>query len=215
MVQNSSANQWSWPACDNTDRGLWWVGKFWPHLKVFKFTIWKVVLVKYNALTLLFVECHFVVMIPNLKHKGVKKLILFINSLLFSVISVTQSCLILCNPTDCNMPDFPVHHQFSELAQTHVHRLGDAIDPCDPLSSPSLPAFNLSQHQGLFQWVSSLHRSQSIGVSASASVLPTNIKDWSPLGWTGWISSQSKGLSRVFSNTTIYKHQFFGAQLSS
>ena len=158
MVQIGGANQWSWPACDNTDRGLWWVGKFWPHLKVFRFTFWKVVLVKYNALTLLFVECCFVVMIPNLKHNGVKKLILLINSLLFSVSSVTQSCLILCTPTDCNMPGFPVHHQFSELAQTHVHRLGDAIKPSNPLSSSSLPAFNLSQHQSLFQWVSSLHQ---------------------------------------------------------
>ena len=55
---------------------------------------------------------------------------------------------------------------------------------------------------------------QSIGVSASKSVLPTNTQDWSPLGWTGWISLQSKGLSRVFSNTTVQKHQFFGAQLS-
>ena len=56
---------------------------------------------------------------------------------------------------------------------------------------------------------------QSIGVSASASVLPMNTQDWSPLAWTGWIFSQSKGLSRVFSNTTVQKHQFFGAQLSS
>ena len=56
---------------------------------------------------------------------------------------------------------------------------------------------------------------QSIGVSASASVLPMNIQDWFPLGWTGWISLQSKGLSRVFSNTTVQKHQFFSAQLSS
>ena len=55
---------------------------------------------------------------------------------------------------------------------------------------------------------------QSIGVSASASVLPMNTQDWAPLGWTGWISLQSKGLSRVFSNTTVQKHQFFGAQLS-
>ena len=55
---------------------------------------------------------------------------------------------------------------------------------------------------------------QSIGVSASASVLPINIQDWFPLGWTGWISLQSKGLSRVFSNTTVQKHQFFGAQFS-
>ena len=72
--------------------------------------------------------------------------------------SVAQSCLTLCDPMDCSMPGFPAHHQFTELAQIHVHRLGDAIQPCYPLSSPSPLAFNLSQHQGLFQWVSSLHQ---------------------------------------------------------
>ena len=77
-------------------------------------------------------------------------------------------------------------------------------------SPPPPPAFNLSQCQGLFQ-----SGGQSIRVSASASVLPMNIQDWFPLEWTGWISLQSKGLSRVFSNTTVQKHQFFGAQLSS
>ena len=88
------------------------------------------------------------------------------------------------------------------------------IQPSHPLSSPS-PAFNLPQHQGLFRWVSSLQKSgQSIGVSASASVLPMNIQDWFPLGWTDLISLQSKGLSRVFSNTTVQKDQFFGTQLS-
>ena len=92
---------------------------------------------------------------------------------------------------------------------------GWAIQPSHHLSSLSPPAFNLSQHQGLFQWVSSSHQmAQSIGVSAS-SVLPMNIQDWFPLGWTSWISLQSKGLSRVFSNTTVQKHQFFGTQLSS
>ena len=69
---------------------------------------------------------------------------------------VTQSCLTLFNPMDCSMPGFPVHHQLPELNQTHVHWVGDAIQPSHPLSSPS-PTFNLSQHQGLFQWVSSLH----------------------------------------------------------
>ena len=130
--------------------------------------------------------------------------------------SVTQSCLTLCDPMDCSRPGLPVHHQFLELTQTHVHRVGDTTQPSHPLSSPSPPTFNLSQHQGLFTWVSSSFTSggQSIGVSASASVLPKNIQDWSPLGWTGWISSQSKGLSIVFSNTTVQKHQFFGAQLS-
>ena len=72
--------------------------------------------------------------------------------------SVTHSCLTLCDPMDCSMPDFPVHHQLPELTQTHVHRVGDAIQPSHPLSSPSPPTLNLSQHQGLFQWVSSSHQ---------------------------------------------------------
>ena len=76
-----------------------------------------------------------------------------------------------------------------------------------PQSLPASESFLMSQ---LFTW-----GGQSIGVSASASVLPMNTQDWSPLRWTGWISLQSKGLSRVFSNTTVQKHQFFGAQLSS
>ena len=72
--------------------------------------------------------------------------------------SAGQSCPTLCNTVDCKMPDFPVHYQLPELAQTHVHRVGDAILSSHPLSSPSPPAFNLSQHQGLFQWLSSLHQ---------------------------------------------------------
>ena len=76
-----------------------------------------------------------------------------------------------------------------------------------PQSLPASESFPMSQ---LFAW-----GAQSTGVSASASVLPLNTQDWSPLGWTGWISLQSKGLSRVFSNTTVQKHRFFGAQLSS
>ena len=71
---------------------------------------------------------------------------------------VTQSCPTLCDPMDCSMPGFPVHHQLPELTQTQVHRIDDAIQPSHPLSSPSLPAFSLSQHQGLFKWVSSLHQ---------------------------------------------------------
>ena len=251
-------------------------------------------------------------------------------------------------PMDCSMPGFPVHHQLLEIAQTHVHWVGDAIQPSHPLSFPSPPAFNPSQDQGLFQGVSSSHEvakvlkfqlqhqsckwifrndflydglvwspcsprdsqlfsptpqfksinaferwsesvsqfshsvmsdslqphelqhtrppcpsptpriypnscplslwchpiisssvvpfsscpqsfpasgsfqmsqlfasgGQSIGVSASTSVLLMNTQDWSPLGWTGWISLQSKRLSSVFSNTTVQKHQFFCPQLS-
>ena len=71
--------------------------------------------------------------------------------------SVTQSCLILCDPMDCSMPGFPVYHQLPELTQTHVHGVSDAIQPFHPLLSPP-PAFSLSQHQGLFQWVSFLHQ---------------------------------------------------------
>ena len=65
--------------------------------------------------------------------------------------SLTQSCPTLCNPMDCSTPGVPVHHQLPEFTQTHVHRVSDAIQPSHPLLSPSLPAFNLSQHQGLFQ----------------------------------------------------------------
>ena len=99
---------------------------------------------------------------------------------------------------DCSTPGITVHHQLPELAQIHVCWVGDAIQQSHPLSSPSPATFNISQHQGLFQWGSS---SQSIGDSALASVLPMNIQDWFSLGWTGWISLQSNGLSRVFSKT--------------
>ena len=72
--------------------------------------------------------------------------------------SDAQSCPTLCDPVDCSTPGFPVYHQLPELAQTHVHRVSDAIQPSHPLLSPSPPAFNLSQHQGLFLWVSSSHQ---------------------------------------------------------
>ena len=87
-----------------------------------------------------------------------------------SVSSITQSCPTLCDPMECSMPGLPVHHQLLELTQTHVHWVDDAIQPSHPLSSPS-PAFNLSQHRGLFNWVSSSHQVEIgwIGVSASTS----------------------------------------------
>ena len=72
--------------------------------------------------------------------------------------SAAQSCPTLCDPMDCSTPGLPVHHHLPELTQTHVHQVGDAIQPSHPLSSPSPPAPNPSQHQGLFQWVSSLHQ---------------------------------------------------------
>ena len=72
--------------------------------------------------------------------------------------SVAHLCLTLCDPVDCSIPGLPVHHQLLEFTQTHVHRVCDAIQPSHPLLSPSPPALNLSQHQGLFKWVSSLHQ---------------------------------------------------------
>ena len=81
--------------------------------------------------------------------------------------------------------------------------------------APSPPTFNLSQHQGLFLWVSSSHQvAKVLEFQLQTSILPMNTQDWFPSGWTGWIFLQSKGLSRVFSNTTVQKHWFFGTQLS-
>ena len=124
---------------------------------------------------------------------------------------------------NCSTPGLPVHYQLPEFA--HVHRVSDAIRPssqwCHPAISSSsvipfsscpqsLPASGSFPMSQLFAW-----GGQSIGVSALASFLPMNTQVWSPLGLTGWISLQSKWLSRVFSNTTVQKHQFFGTQLSS
>ena len=78
------------------------------------------------------------------------------NEILFS--SVAQSCPTICDPRNCSTPGLPVHHQLLEFTQTHIHWVTDAIQPSHPLSSPSPPAFNLSQNQGLFQWVSSSHQ---------------------------------------------------------
>ena len=126
--------------------------------------------------------------------------------------SVTQSCLTLCNPMDCSTPGLPVHHRvYSNSCPLswwcHL-----------TISFSGVPFFSCLQSftaSGSFQ-MSKFFTSggQRIGVSASALVLPMNIQDWFPLGWTGWISLQSKGLSRVFSNTTVQKHQFFSTKLS-
>ena len=132
----------------------------------------------------------------------------------FCSCSVSQLCLTLWDPMGCNTPGFPVLHHLPELA--HSCQLGRWCHPTIsypviPFSSclqsfPSLGSFPMSQFF--------TSDGQSIGVSASASVLPTNIQDWFYLEWTGWISLQSKGLSRVFFNTTVQKHQFFSIQLS-
>ena len=135
----------------------------------------------------------------------------------FNAISVQfrKSCPTLCDPKNCSMAGLPVHYQLPEFTQAHVHRVGDAMQPSHPLLSPYPPAPNPSQHQGLFQWVNSSHEVAKVLDSALASFLPKKSQGWSPSEWTGWNSLQSKGLSRVFSNTTVQKHQFFSAQLSS
>ena len=101
----------------------------------------------------------------------------------FSSVYFTQSCPSLWDPMDSSMPGFPVHHQLQEITQTHVHHFDDAIQPSHYLSSPSHPAFNHSQHQGIFpmSWFFT-SGGQSIGVPASTSVLPMNAQDWYPLG---------------------------------
>ena len=125
-----------------------------------------------------------------------------------------QLCPTLCDSTDCSTPEFPVLHYLPEFAQTHVHWVDDAIQPSSsvipftsyPQSFSALESFPMSQFFA--------SGGQSIGASTSASVLPMNIQDWFLLGWTDWISLQSKGLSRVFSNTTVQKQLFFSAQPS-
>ena len=116
--------------------------------------------------------------------------------MLVIISSVTQSCQTLCGPISRRKPGLPVHHQLLEFIQTHIHWVGDAIQPSHPSSvipfsscPQSFPASGSFQTSQLFA-----SGGQSIGVSASTSVLPTNAQDWSPLGWTCWISLQSKRL---------------------
>ena len=109
----------------------------------------------------------------------------------------------------CTSPTPGVHPDWCPSSQWCHPAISSSVIPFSscPQSLPASGSFPMSQH---FAW-----GGESIGASASASVFPMNTQDWSPLGWTGWISLQSKGLSRVFSNTTVQKHQFFAVQLSS
>ena len=140
----------------------------------------------------------------------------FINSegtILFS--SVTQSSPTLCEPMDCSKARLPCP---SPTPRAYSNSCASSWW-CNPtISSSVIPFFSSLQSfpaLGSFPMSQFFASSgQSIGVSASTSVLTMNIQDWSPLGWTGWISLQSKGLPRVFSNTTVQKHQFFSTQLS-
>ena len=130
-----------------------------------------------------------------------------VSSVQFS--SVAQSCPTLRDPMNRSTPGLPVHHQLPEFTHTHVHRVSDAIQPSHPLSFPSSPAPNPSQHQSLFQ-ESALRMRWPKYWSFSFSIIPSKeIPGRSE--WTAWISLQSKGLSGVFSNTTFQKHQFFSA----
>ena len=128
--------------------------------------------------------------------------------------SVTKSCLTLCNPMDYSMPGLSVLHYHLEFAWTHAHWVGDAIQPSHPVTpfTSCLQSFPVSRSL-LMSWLFP-SGGQSIEASALASVLPMNIQHWFPLGLTGLISLQSKGPSRVFSSTTVWKHQFFSAQPS-
>ena len=133
------------------------------------------------------------------------------DKLLFSL--VVQLCLTLWDPMGCSTPGLPVHHQLLEFVQVHVHWVSDAIQPSHPvipfsyiqsfLASGSFPMSQCFPSDG-----------QSIGVSPSASVPSVNIQDWFFWALTALISLQCKGLSRVFSNTTGKKHQFFSTQLA-
>ena len=156
------------------------------------------------------------VMIQQL-NKGItfEKIFLFSNLRMVQFSSVSQSCPTLCNPMNHSTPDLPVNHQLPEFTQTHVYWVGMPSNHpilCRPLLLlPSIfPSIRIFSNSQLFAW-----GAQSIGVSASTSILPMNTQDQSSLEWTGLISLKFKGLSRVFSNTTVQKHQFFGTQLSS
>ena len=133
--------------------------------------------------------------------------------------SVQFSCSVMSNSwwphesqhtrPPCPSPTPRVHPNSCASSQWCHPAISSSVVPFSSCSQ-SLPASESFPMRQLFTW-----GGQSIGVLASASVLPMNTQDWSPLGWTGWISLQSKGLARVFSNTTVQKHKFFSAQLSS
>ena len=128
--------------------------------------------------------------------------------------SVAQLCLTLCDPMNCSTPGFPVHHELLELAQIHVHWVSDAIQPSHPLSPPLLLLSIFLSIKVFSNKLALPSGGQSIGASASASVLPMNIYDWFPLGLSDLLLL-SKGFSRVTSNITVQKQQFFGTQPSS
>ena len=133
------------------------------------------------------------------------------NMIWYCCYSVAKSFPTLWDPLVCSTPGFLILHYPLEFAQTHVYWVNDAIQPSHPLLPPFPPDLNLSSIR-VFSNESALHIRGTKNWSFSIS--PSNEYSGSPLGWAGWISLQSKGLSRVFFNTTVQKHQFFGAQPS-
>ena len=128
--------------------------------------------------------------------------------------SVIQWCPTLCDSMDCSTPGFPVHHWLPGFTQTHFHWVSDAIQPSHPLLSPSPNAFNLSQHQDLFQGVCSSHQvAKVLGFQFSMSP-PNEYSGLTSFRMDCWMSLLSKGLSRVLSNTTVKKHKFFSTQVA-
>ena len=123
--------------------------------------------------------------------------------------SVAQSCPTLCDPMHRSMPGLPVHHHLLEFTQTHIHRVGDAIQPFHPLSSPSPPSIRIFSNESTLRMRWPKYWSFSLSISPS-NEHPGLIS----FRMYGLISFQSKGLARVFSSTTVQKHQFFSTQLS-
>ena len=141
---------------------------------------------------------------------------MFNHNALVQFSSVIQSCPTLCDPMNRSTPGLPVHHKLPEFTQTHAHRVSDAIQPSHPLSSPSPPAPNPSQHQGLSS-ESTLRMRWPKYWSFSFSISPSNEHPGLisfRMDWLDLLAVQGT-LARVFSNTTVQKHQFFSAQLSS
>ena len=162
-------------------------------------------------------------------HDGIMCNTIFKFSFFSSVVTVTKAvapepypfltllfyCSTLHHCQDCSMPGFPVLHHLLEFAQTHAHWVSDAIQLSYPLSPTSPPALNLSQHQGLFQWVGSLYLvAKVLELQFQHQFFQRILNSWFPLGLTGWISLLSKGFLRAFFNITVQKNQFFSAQPS-
>ena len=136
---------------------------------------------------------------------------------LYQISSIAQPCPTLYDPMNRSTPGLPVHHQLPELAQSHVHRVGDTIQPFHPLSSPAPPTFNLSQDQGLFQWVGPSHQVAKVSFSISPSNEYSGL-DWFPLGWTGSPcsprDSQESSPTAQFKTSILRCSAFFIVQLS-